>query len=102
MRRKLFSLSIGALLVAAGFMQPVPVAASPWMFSRSNYSHTPPVPQTLVPVDPRVLGGPLYNYPRGDYLRGSYRVSRTQVNIRGRTLDTTYHWESWVQGGSQY
>ena len=98
--RTLLLTLVGTLCSIA--FEPLRLEASPWMFNRSNYSHLPPTQPTMVQVDPRVLGGPLYNYPRGDYVQGSYRLSRTQVNVRGRTVDTTYHWEAWVQGGSQY
>ncbi len=102
MLRMLVRVALPAVLVACLSLEPRMADAAPWMFQPSLPA---PAPLYLAPgtvVDPRVVGGPLYTSPQGAYLRGAYRLSRTQINVRGRTVDQMWHWESWVQGGQQY
>lgn len=91
-----------AVLAMCAWLVPQWSHAAPWIFQPSQFSQAPPLVQPTGPVDPRLYAGPMYTSPQGAYLRGAYRLSRTQINVRGRTVDQTWHWESWIQGGQQY
>ncbi len=99
---RILILFAAALSCAALVVSPPSAQAGTWMFHRSYYTGAPPAAQPVAPIDPRVYAGPYFNAPQGDFVRGSWRMSRTTQNVRGRLVDQTYQWESWIQGGAQW
>ena len=94
--------ALPTMIVCSSLLVSARVDAAPWIFQPSYSSPAPMYAQPGLTIDPRVVGGPYYTQPQGAYLRGSFRLNRTMVNVRGRTVDQTWNWESWVQGGQQY
>jgi len=100
MLRNLIGL-VAATLVVGLTIDAQPAHAGTWMFNRSYYAQTPPS-ATPAPVDPRLYAGPYFTAPQGEFVRGSWRVSRTMQNVRGRLVDQSYQWESYIQSGAQW
>jgi hypothetical protein len=101
MKRHIFQLAatpvLGLLLLGTGLS--ATANAENWIFGRSYYSHDPVKP---VQVGRRAVGGPFYSRPQGLYTNSGFRNARSMINVGGLTVDNTYVFESWVQGGSQF
>jgi hypothetical protein len=70
-----------------------------WVFRRSYFTHDPTI---AAPTGQSYANrAPVYTRPQGEFVRGSYRNSYSQIRVNGQIWDRTWQWESWVQSGSQ-
>lgn len=90
--RCLAALSVFALVLAGAR----DAEAGSNLFERSYYSHAPAKP-VQIGTHRGPPGGPMFTKPQGVAATGGIRWNYSQIRVKGRVVEQTYSWDTWLQ-----